>query len=315
MLERLELEAFLTLAEELHFGRTAERLHLTTGRISQSIKKLERHIGTPLFERTSRYVRLTPAGRQLHEDLLPPYEQLRAGLHRAVDAAQGIQSVLRVGFVGAASGQLMVHAAQLYAERHPGHRAQPRELQIADSYPRLRDGDVDLLIVSLPHQEAGTAVGPVLYSERRMLAVSREHPLAGRESVSLEDLTAVKLLQARSVPTHWRTARTPLYTPAGHPVEAGPEFETFQEALALIGADQGAFIVGAQAMHYYARSDVAYLPFSDAPPLEWAPVWLTARAAPRIHDFNRAALDAATRIHLAAAREPQPSAATPREVP
>ncbi|MCT9093544.1 LysR family transcriptional regulator [Streptomyces sp. ASQP_92] len=307
MLERLELEAFLTLAEELHFGRTAERLHLTTGRISQSIKKLERHIGTPLFERTSRYVRLTPAGRHLHEDLRPSYEQLRAGLQRAVDAAQGIRGVLRVGFVGAASGQLMVHAAQLYAERHPGYRAQPRELQIADSYPRLRDGDVDLLIVSLPHEEPGTVVGPVLYSEHRMLAVSSQHPLAGRESVSLEDLTKVKLLQAKTVPSHWRTARTPLRTPSGHPVQTGPEFETFQEALALIGAGQGAFIVGAQVTHYYVRSDVAYIPFDDAPRLEWAPVWLTSRATPHVYDFNRAALDAATRVRPATLSEPRSS--------
>ncbi|MEV0977687.1 LysR family transcriptional regulator [Streptomyces sp. NPDC049915] len=300
MLERLELEAFLTLAEELHFGRTAERLHLTTGRISQSIKKLERHIGTPLFERTSRYVRLTPAGRQLHDDLLPAYEQLRAGLRKAVDAAHGIRHVLRVGFVGAASGQLMVHAAQLYAERHPGCRAQPRELQISDAYPRLRDGDVDLLIVSLPHEEAGMVVGPVLYSEHRMLAVSTRHPLAGKETVSLEDLPGVRLLQARAVPAHWRAERTPLLTPAGHPIEPGPAFETFQEALALIGAGQGAFVVGSQATRYYARSDVAYVPFSDAPRLEWAPLWLASRTTPCIHDFNRAAQDAAGRDHLAA---------------
>ncbi|WJV44920.1 helix-turn-helix domain-containing protein [Streptomyces flavofungini] len=73
VLERVDLEALLTAAEELHFGRTAERIHLTTGRVSQTIRKLERHIGTPLLERTSRDVRLTPAGRQLYDDVLPPY--------------------------------------------------------------------------------------------------------------------------------------------------------------------------------------------------------------------------------------------------
>ena len=65
MLERHEIEAFLTLAEELHFGRTAERLHVSTARVSQTIRKLERRVGAPLFDRTSRRVELSPAGGQL----------------------------------------------------------------------------------------------------------------------------------------------------------------------------------------------------------------------------------------------------------
>ncbi|MER6118648.1 LysR family transcriptional regulator, partial [Streptomyces sp. NPDC001743] len=84
MLERLELEAFLTLAEELHFGRTAERLHVSTARISQTVKRLERHIGTPLFERNSRHVRLTEAGRLLHEDVRPAYDRIEAAVVQPV---------------------------------------------------------------------------------------------------------------------------------------------------------------------------------------------------------------------------------------
>ncbi|MET8301151.1 LysR family transcriptional regulator [Micromonospora sp. NPDC005211] len=65
MLERYEIETFLTLAEELHFGRTGERLRVSTGRVSHVVRKLERRIGAPLFERTSRVVRLTPIGVRL----------------------------------------------------------------------------------------------------------------------------------------------------------------------------------------------------------------------------------------------------------
>ena len=86
MLERLETETFLTLAEELHFGRTAERLRITTGRVSQVIKKLERRIGGMLFERTSRTVRLTPIGRQLADDLVPLVAAMDEALRRAADA-------------------------------------------------------------------------------------------------------------------------------------------------------------------------------------------------------------------------------------
>ncbi|MFI6978559.1 LysR family transcriptional regulator [Embleya sp. NPDC050154] len=301
MLERVELEAFLTLAEELHFGRTAERLHLSTGRISQTIQRLERRIGTPLFERTSRNVRLTAAGRQLHDDLLPVYRELEAGLQKAIDAAKGVEHVLRVGFLGPAVGQLTLHAARLYAERLPGCRVQPRELQIFDALPRLRDGDVDLVIVTLPHQEPGMVNGPVLFSEHRMLAVPSTHALAGRDTVSMEDLAAVKLLRAgRTAPDYWRAERTPPRTPSGVPIEAGPRFETLQEALALIGAGEGAFVVGAQVTRYYARADVAYIPFRDAPPLEWIPTWLGVTPTSNIHAFSQAARDAAGLLHLAA---------------
>ncbi|MEU8837456.1 LysR family transcriptional regulator, partial [Streptomyces sp900116325] len=68
-MEREEIRVFLTLAEELHFGRTARRLIVSTARISQTIKKLEGWVGARLFERTSRRVQLTPVGQLFHQDL------------------------------------------------------------------------------------------------------------------------------------------------------------------------------------------------------------------------------------------------------
>lgn len=103
-MERAEMEIFLTLADELHFGRTADRLHLSTARISQTIKKLERRYRAPLFERTSRQVALTPTGARLHADLSAVREQLDAAEARAT-AAGGLGGRLTVGFVGALAGQ------------------------------------------------------------------------------------------------------------------------------------------------------------------------------------------------------------------
>ncbi|MBQ1012172.1 LysR family transcriptional regulator, partial [Micromonospora sp. M51] len=88
MLERYEVETFLTLAKELHFGRTAERLTVSTGRVSHIVKKLERRIGAPLFARTSRVVQLTPIGRQLAEELAPLVAGMDEAVRRATDAAR-----------------------------------------------------------------------------------------------------------------------------------------------------------------------------------------------------------------------------------
>jgi DNA-binding transcriptional LysR family regulator len=81
--ERREIEIFLALADELHFGRTAERLHVSTARVSQTITGLERRFGARLFERTSRRVTLTPVGSRLRDDLRPAVEQIEAGIARA----------------------------------------------------------------------------------------------------------------------------------------------------------------------------------------------------------------------------------------
>jgi DNA-binding transcriptional LysR family regulator len=102
VLERHEFDAFLTLSEELHFGRTAERLRVSTARVSQTIRKLERQVGSPLFIRTSRRVELTAVGRQLYDDLRPARNMIDTAMQRAIDAGRGFTGTLRAGFLTAA---------------------------------------------------------------------------------------------------------------------------------------------------------------------------------------------------------------------
>ncbi|WP_030443581.1 LysR family transcriptional regulator [Actinoplanes subtropicus] len=87
-MELRDIEIFLTLAEELHFGRTAERLRVSSARVSQSIKQQERRIGGALFERTSRSVRLTPLGRRFRDRLDAGYREIAAGLDEAATIAR-----------------------------------------------------------------------------------------------------------------------------------------------------------------------------------------------------------------------------------
>ncbi|WP_204075394.1 LysR family transcriptional regulator [Planotetraspora phitsanulokensis] len=292
MLERHELEAFLTLAEELHFGRTADRLHVSTARISQTIAKLERRTGVPLFTRTSRRVELTAVGRRLYEEIRPAWNQITTAFERAIDIGRGLTGTLSVAFVGAAGGQLLAGAAELFRRRRPDCDVRLREAQLADSMPWLRDGEVDLVLGTFPVDEPGIVSGPVLVSEARMLAVPSQHPFARRTSVSLEDLAKVKLLQLPdTLPASLREDWTPRTTPGGRPIDPGPSAATFNEMLTLIGAGRGAFTVGAQARRYYARPDVAYVPISDASPLRWGLFWRADGATARVRAFAQAAHD------------------------
>lgn len=294
MLERHELEAFLTLAEELHFGRTAERMHVSVARVSQTIKSLERRVGAPLFDRTSRRVRLTPIGRELQQDLRPAYEQIRAGMEKAINAGRGIDGVVRVGFVGAAAGQLLVRATAVFCAAHPSCQVRVREIHLSRGWRALLDDEIDLLVLCLPVEEPGIAVGPVVLSEPRLLAVPAGHPFARRTSVSVEDLARDKVVQAPcAIPDYWRESRTPRRTPGGRPIEPGPMAETFQEVLTLVGAGQGTFPVGAHAEQFYPRPDVAYVPIRDAPPLEWAPAWRAGGLTARVEAFVQATQEVA----------------------
>ncbi|WP_245627544.1 helix-turn-helix domain-containing protein [Actinomadura oligospora] len=95
-MERRDIEIFLTLAEELHFGRTAERLGVSGARVSQTIKRLERRFGVDLFQRTSRKVTLTLVGSALRDDVQAGYQRIQDGIAKAVAAGRGFTARARV---------------------------------------------------------------------------------------------------------------------------------------------------------------------------------------------------------------------------
>jgi DNA-binding transcriptional LysR family regulator len=296
--EQRDIEIFLTLVDELHFGRTADRLHVSTARVSQTIKKLERQIGAPLFDRTSRRVRPTAIGRRLDDDLRPAYRQIQEGVDRAITAARGVRDRLRVGFVGAAAGQFVLEVAELFSRRHPDCEVVIRENQFADGLDALlRAGKIEMLLAVLPIREGrqtDLSVGPVLFREDRLLAVSARHPFASRSSVAFADLARARLLRSPpAVPDYWDEMLGPTTTADGRPVERGPEFATIQEMLALVGAGRGTYPVPTQAGAYYVRPDVVYVPITDAPPFEWRLVWPTAAETASVRAFDRVAADVA----------------------
>ncbi|WP_339130407.1 LysR substrate-binding domain-containing protein [Streptomyces sp. f51] len=311
MLERLETETFLTLAEELHFGRTAERLRITTGRVSQVIKALERQVGGLLFERTSRSVRLTPVGRQLADDLAPLVAGMEEALRRAADAGRGITGELRAAFLGEWTAPALLRAVGLFGERHPDCRVEVREVQLSNSRASLLDGSIDVLLASFPFD--GMACGPALLRESRVLAVAAGHPLAGEERLSLEVLAEHPVVQYPEVTSvGFKRDRTPDHTPSGRPVPKGPVGGSFSEMLTLVAMGRGVLPVGEHSRQYYPRPDVAYVPLHDARPIERGLVWRESNTSERLRAFVRAATDAAASSHPPAYRSDPPAASAGR---
>ncbi|MCP2343067.1 LysR family transcriptional regulator [Actinomadura rupiterrae] len=283
--DHAELETFLVLARELHFGRTAQCRQVSRQRVSQLVASLERRVGGALFERTSRRVALTDLGRQLLDELEPPYRGVQDALANAAATARGVKGTLRVGAFDILWTRLFVEAAEVLRARRPDVRVAISEISAGDAFRPLELGDVDVMNASLPVLAPDLSVGPVLLAEPRVLALPARHPLARKPDVALEDLAEIPILTAPYMPDSWNDDRAPRETPGGRPIARGPHIHSVAEALAYIGSGKGAFPFGAHMTHYHPYPGVAYLPIRDAPPIEWALVWATGRRTRLLQDF------------------------------
>ncbi|MFC7723239.1 LysR family transcriptional regulator [Nonomuraea recticatena] len=276
-MEYRAIEIFLTLAAELHFGRTAERLHLSQSRVSQTIRQMERRIGAPLFDRTSRRVSLTPIGQRLREDLEPAHRQIQNALARAEAAARGVTGVLEIGFEAPALADELGAALDEFRRHHPDCDVRIREAPFHDPLAPLRNSEIDLLVTLLPVDVPGLSVSPPVFTEPMVLAVAERHPLARQTTVTLEDLaTDTVLASARPVAPYWHPRPTAWTTPGGETVQSGRPVSTFQELLVAVAAGAGVCPVGAHVSRYFARPGVTFIPFRDAPPARWGLVWRSA---------------------------------------
>lgn len=284
-MELRDIEIFLTLAEELHFGRTAEKLHISPPRVSQAIAKQERRIGAPLFERTSRKVTLTPLGRQLRDDLQAGYQRILEGVEAATNTARGGPDTLTFGVMGPMWQDLAPMTA-LFRSRFPQVDLRLREVRIDDPFGPLRNGDIDVALLWLPVEEADLRVGPVAFTEPIVLMVGAAHELAGRKSVSLSELDGYDILPSGlPVPDYWEAAVAPVPSRAGGDAPAAPTREEVMWTVTS-GGSAVAFACG-QGLKYYDRGGAVYLPIQERPALSWGLVHRTGQIGRWVRELTR----------------------------
>ena len=284
-MERDELECFLILAEELHFGRTAVRMRLSRARVSQLIQRLERRLGAPLFERTSRTVALTELGERFREDVEPHHRAIEQAVARTAAAARGIGGTLRIGFANSLTGEIAMKAVDDLRGSYPELAVEICEMSFTDPFTQLRDRYYDVQFMELPVREDDLAKGPTLLTEGRMLAVGADHPLAARPWLTMENLAETTLLEVDGpIPDYRRETQAPRRTPNGQPIGTGPGVTSLQEALMLVAAGKGAMLTGAHTAAYQPRPGVVYVQIVDAPPVRYGLAWRAGE--------NTAAVDA-----------------------
>jgi DNA-binding transcriptional LysR family regulator len=184
-MELRTLRYFVTVAEELHFGRAAARLHMSQPPLSRAIKQLEADLGAVLLDRSPSGVGLTPAGVTLLEEaraLLERAEQLRF----RVAAAAGVAAIT-VGILGDGADPDAARLAAAFRLRHPDVEIRIRETDLTDPTCGLRGGLVDIALTRGPFRETGLAVRD-LRADPVGAVLRADDVLAARESLTLADL-------------------------------------------------------------------------------------------------------------------------------
>ncbi|AYJ51531.1 LysR family transcriptional regulator [Rhodococcus sp. P1Y] len=283
-----ELEVFVCLAQELHFGRTSEKMYLSQARVSQLLQSLEKRIGGRLLERTSRRVRLTPLGQEFYTSLVPVLDDLRSVLDdvtdRAKDAAGGR---LRLGFQGPPN-DIVLDAVRRFEEWNPGCELTLVEIPLSDPFGALRRHEVDVAVVLMPVREADLALGHSFSRQPVMLALSAAHASASQSVMSVENLADIPLYTVESdAPMYWQNAQTPARTPAGIPTRTR-SVATMEEAITATRAGRGGMLLCLACTERYDRHSLAFLTVTGIEESVLTLVWTRDHENERIRQFDQA---------------------------
>lgn len=288
-IELRELRIFLTLADELHFGHTAERLGISQPGVSEALRGLESRLGVRLLERTSRRVRLTPAGQEFRLQVSPALAALDHALAEASDKASGVAGLVRIGFVLTTEGPPLNGLVTSFQSRHPACEVRLQEVPTFDAYRSLREGDIDVLCNWLLVDEPDLSAGSPFAYYQRALAVARSHRLANRRTVSVEDLADEEFaLPPRTVPQAVYDRIVPTHTPSGRPIRRTRPVRTIHEILSLVARGQIVHPTSGD-VPLFDRDDVILVPIADLPALPLGLVWCTTRENPRIRALDETA--------------------------
>lgn len=239
------LRYFVVVAEELHFGRAAQRLSISQPPLSVAIKQLEQELQASLFERNSKEVRMTAAGAHL----LPKARQLlnlaRQAAQETRDVSLGMSGHLRLGFVGSSLYRGLSEALQAFQVEHPQVRVDMLELNSAEQLLELQQARLDLGLVHSVLAPEGIA-SLQLMQEDFVACLPQSHALAGAQDVDLAQLRNERLILFSSLvsPTyHQRIYQMCLSH--GFAPEIRHEVRHWLSVLSLVSLSQGVAIVPA----------------------------------------------------------------------
>lgn len=268
-----QLEAFLTVAEEQHFGRAAERLSVSAPWMSHTIGDLEKGLGVKLLARTTRNVELTPEGT-VFAGLA---SQVLAELSSAIKTVRGMsaapQKALKLGYTIGAALEIVPRLLRTYHERQPDTAVETEEFDFTDPSAGLRDRLVNAAVVRPPLGLAGL-VSVELARERLVACLPDNHPLASHESLGVADVLPEPIIAAPDSPGPWRDYWILTEYRSG-PAPVVAVADTLDLETHLVSRGVGLSITSEAVGRWYQRPGVRFVPIHDLDPcivsLAWWP--------------------------------------------
>src|SRR6266851_6375921 len=188
-MELRQIRSFLSIAETLHFGRTAELIHLSQPALSLQIRALEEDVGVRLFERNRRKTTLTAAGVAFRDDAVAALSQLDQAIRRARLAANGKLGLLRIGFISTAGSAIVPNIFRQFRELNPEVEFSLRAIPTADQVQMLETGSLDIGFLRLPVGAHPALDVVTVHREPFVLVVPASHKLAKRKRVRLREVS------------------------------------------------------------------------------------------------------------------------------
>ncbi|MDF3305592.1 LysR family transcriptional regulator [Rhodococcus sp. T2V] len=265
-MEISQITAFLAVAEELHFGRAAQRLHSAQPPLSRTIRQLEKQLGATLFDRNTRNVRLTAAGEALLGPAREILDACRLAEIAVAAAGRGQVGRVRIGFSGVSSHLLIGRWAKLVRHTHPGIEFVLNSSAFAsEALNKLLDGTLDIGLGRWIFTPPGIA-SRVILNEDFVVAMTVDHPLAGRDGVRIEELATEPWVALPADPgsalrdSLQRAAHEAGFTP--RIVQSAPDSMSL---MALVSAEVGCALTVSSVVENVNNPDVVFLPLVGGP--------------------------------------------------
>lgn len=262
---------FVVVAEHRHFGRAASALRIAQPSLSRQIRRLEQQLGVRLLDRTPQGTRLTEAG----EVFLPRAKALLRSAAQAIAQARAAAQPSRIT-IGYTTGMIVTPAVREMRREHPDAEVQVTHLDWDQALDALLGHRVDAVVTRLPFPTDGLHV-TILYDEPRVLAMSVDHRLAGREFVTLDDIADEPMPRVRDSDTAWSAFWRIDPRPDGRRAPDGPLINALEDKFELIASGQAVAVVPDLRVNTL-RPDITTVPLRGVDPCH---VVLAARAGDR----------------------------------
>lgn len=273
-----QLQQFVALAETGNFHRAAERLHMAQPPLSISVRKLEAELGTPLFVRTSRGVRLTQAGEAALHDARRALFHAAQARAAAAAAANGERGALRIGFIGSATYALLPRLIPAFRAAHPGIELVLHESTTATILHRLEKRELDAGLVRFPILDSGAFTLTPLENDHFVAAVPADSRYAERRTIALRELAGEPfVMHPRTEVPNLQAVAMLLCQRAGFVPRVAQEAVQVQTIVSLVESGLGvALVPGVTARHGNLR--VRFLKLSSPRPAQRIGIALATRA-------------------------------------